>query len=83
MDSRKQYGFIDGIKGISILSIILVHWGAYSGNSVVCTYSAYGARAVEMFLIVSTFLSCKSYTRYCNNCDMGETVRKLLRSSEG
>lgn len=67
--TKKYYGFIDGIKGISILLIVLVHWGAYSDNQFVSTYSAYGARAVEMFLIVSTFLSCKSYTGYLLKSD--------------
>ena len=68
---KKYYEFIDGIKGIGILLIVFVHWGAYSDNSFARIYSVYGAKAVEMFIIVSTFLSCKSYAGHYNSIRLG------------
>lgn len=61
----KHLKSIDGLKGIGIVAIIMTHWGSYlnQNNSIIKTIITNSSVAVEMFLIITVFLSCMSYER--------------------
>lgn len=51
---------IDAFKGIAILGILLVHCGAADLGGFIGELSSAGAKGVQIFLIISSMLICKS-----------------------
>lgn len=62
----QYYKGLDGLKGIAILGVVMVHWGEYlhTSNNTLNTLVTAGAKGVELFLIITTFLACSSYSKW-------------------
>ena len=69
----RHYEGLDGLKGIAILGVVMVHWGSYleTSNSFLQSFINTGARGVEIFLIIAVFLACISYSRRKSNENSG------------
>ena len=61
----KNIKCLDGLKGLSILGVLIVHWGNYfyTDNKIFQILISNGAKGVEMFFIIATFLGCMSYSQ--------------------
>lgn len=59
MNKRDMY--LDALKGVSILMIILVHSDTSAFNGIIRNLLNSGARGVQMFFIISTVLLLKSF----------------------
>lgn len=69
----RHYDGLDGLKGIAILGVVMVHWGSYlqTSDSFLNAFINAGAKGVEVFLIIAVFLACTSYSRWKANENSG------------
>ena len=64
MNNTNRYVWIDSLKGIAILGIILVHSGIRFESGVVTRFALILDNSVQMFFIISAYLTWKSLDRY-------------------
>lgn len=69
----QHYEGLDGLKGIAILGVVMVHWGSYlqTSNGILQSFINTGAKGVEIFLIIAVFFACNSYSRWKSNENFG------------
>lgn len=60
----KREAYIDSLKGIAILGIIAVHSGMGHQSEPLSSFGKFGANAVQLFFILSTYLACVSLSKY-------------------
>ena len=60
MDVRERYQWIDSLKGISILGVIMIHSGATGVGGIIGAVGKYGSSFVQAFLVISAFLAWKT-----------------------
>lgn len=66
---REKYGWIDGLKGISILMVIVLHTNGEVLPSYLGDIAHHGGNGVQMFFIISAFLAYKSLDYYFKDRD--------------
>lgn len=59
----KRETYIDALKGIAILGVIMVHSGASTLPGVFGEIGAAGAKGVQLFFLITAYLSCASLNR--------------------
>lgn|GEM_PF-1241946 len=60
LNQPNRCGYLDALKGIAIISVILVHAGAGELPGILGQIGSSGARGVQMFFIISAYLSFES-----------------------
>ena len=56
--SRKKFGYVDALRGVAILAVIMVHTGQYGTNNLpamLSKVSEQGGRGVQLFFLLSAF----------------------------
>ena len=61
---RKREQWIDALKGIGILGIILTHCGTKYLDGIFYSIATCASNGVELFLLISAYLSFESYSIY-------------------
>lgn len=69
----RHYDGLDGLKGVAILGVVMVHWGNYlqTSSSILQSFINTGAKGVEIFFIIAVFFACNSYSRWKSNENSG------------
>lgn len=67
--SRNRVSWIDSLKGIALLGVIMIHSGGAELPSVLGKVGKIGNSGVQMFFIISAYLSFVSYSRYIQHED--------------
>ena len=81
----KQFSWIDGLKGIAILAVIIVHCDGGKLPSPYGDFGKIGANGVQLFFVISGFLCALSVDRYFNKHPVSVkaawswTVNKCIR----
>lgn len=62
--SIEKFDFIDALRGVAILGVILVHSSQFAppGNTILLNIMAEGARGVQLFYIASAITLCMSWS---------------------
>ena len=82
----RQYLWIDSLKGLAILMVIAVHIGIGEVDSPIRQYTNNGMYGVQIFFVISGYLTMKSYHRHIQHGDMAISAwlkRKLCRLIPG
>ena len=61
---KKRITWIDSLKGIAILAVVMIHSGAGSLPSFLGKIGNIGKNGVQLFFLISTFLAFQSYNKY-------------------
>lgn len=64
---KSRITYIDSLKGIAMCGVVMIHCGGGNLNSVLGVISHIGNSGVQMFFLLSSYLSLCSYNHYCNN----------------
>lgn len=85
MDKERKIGGrengIDALKGIAILGVIMVHSGAASLPGLFGKIGAAGAKGVQLFLIITAYLTWKSVSRVREGKESGRNwlIQRFIR----
>ncbi|WP_026653819.1 acyltransferase family protein [Butyrivibrio proteoclasticus] len=60
MSRDERYVWVDSLKGIAILGVIMIHSGAMSVGGIIGKIGQYGSSFVQAFFVISAFLTWKS-----------------------
>src|SRR4051812_15175344 len=62
--NQNRFGYIDELRGIAVLLVVLVHVGYYTDeNLIIAQISRYGRYGVQLFFLLSAFTLCHSMAR--------------------
>lgn len=67
----RTIGWVDSWKGIAVFAVLLVHTGGGELPSVFGRMGAAGSRGVQLFFIISAFLTFRSLERLADKTSMG------------
>lgn len=79
MQEQKRYEWIDSIKGVSILGVILIHSGAMSLGGIVGRMAQYGSSFVQAFFVISAMLVWKSLDKYEGGLSLSDSLKWILK----
>ena len=81
--TSEEYRWINSLKGISILGVILIHSGAGSLGGIIGKISQYGSTFTQAFFVISAFLTWKSLSKFSYSMSIKEalswTYAKILK----
>ena len=81
--NANRYRWIDSIKGISILGVVMIHSGAMAIDGVIGNVARYGSTFVQAFFVVSAFLAWKSIEKTGDDLSFRDSCkwigRKLIK----
>lgn len=79
-EKRERMLWVDSLKGIGICGVVWVHVGGGEFGNILDSFGRAGAYWVEMFLILTVYLSCCSLARREKQCTnfLNDSFRWLL-----
>lgn len=79
IENKNRYLWIDSLKGLSILGVVLIHSGAMGLGGPISVAASYGSVFVQAFFVVSSFLIWKSLERLGRNFGFQDYMKWLFR----
>lgn len=75
MSINKRIGWIDTLRGLSMLAILLFHTEVYYTGSEIISYNMYVTNALTVFFVISGYLMYKPREQFC----IGHKLRSIIK----
>ena len=77
----ERYEWIDSLKGISILGVIMIHSGSMGVGGLVTKIGQYGSSFVQAFFVISAFLIWKSLDQHTEPFSIAEGFKWISKEN--